>query len=48
MIESKKITLKYQPRSMNHEKFKNTSLPASIEFLKDKPIGDVRFFNFPY
>lgn len=46
MPECKRITLRYQPRSLNHEKFKNVSLSGAIEYLTDKPIGEV--FQFIY
>lgn len=41
MPECKKIVLKYTPRTISHEKFKNVSLAGAVEHLSDKPIGDV-------
>lgn len=39
--EWKRIVLKYTPRSLTHEKFKNVSLTGALENLLDKPIGEV-------
>ena len=48
MPECKKITLKYMPRSLNHEKFKNVSLSGALEHLGDKAIGDVYIYIYIY
>lgn len=40
--ECKRIVLKYTPRSLTHEKFKNVSLAGALENLIDKPIGEVK------
>jgi hypothetical protein len=38
-------TARYQPRKINHPKFKNTSAQGALDYLTERDVGDV--INYP-